>query len=105
MSKFTSKPATNFGVEVATRDAHGKPLYTNTGQLQKVKIQMTGKPQSPPYYQQKHPFEDLFKGMAIIPEERGLKSTSTTRPSAKISNVLLQPLIAAAAFSSTSRTS
>lgn len=71
-----AKPAVNFGVVVTARDADGKPLYTTSGQLQKVKIPMTGaefdgKPQ-PLYFPANHPLEGLFKGMAVILQERGL---------------------------------
>ncbi|KAJ7658886.1 hypothetical protein B0H17DRAFT_1213092 [Mycena rosella] len=76
MPKFTSSADKNFGVTVTARDADGQPIYTTSGRLKKIKIQMTGaefngQPQSL-YFPENHPLEGLFKGMAVILEARGL---------------------------------
>ncbi|KAJ7806453.1 hypothetical protein B0H13DRAFT_1669786 [Mycena leptocephala] len=92
-----SKPATNFGVMVNDRDANGNPSYTTDGKLKKVKIPMTGgefngQPQSL-YFPKNHELEDIFKGMAIILQERGLGDPAKKNNNATASNVhlLLQP--------------
>ncbi|KAJ7099117.1 hypothetical protein C8R44DRAFT_888573 [Mycena epipterygia] len=108
MPKFTSSADTNFGVAVNARDANGKPIYTTSGKLKKVKIQMTGAefngtPQ-PLYFPENHPLEGLFKGMAVILEERGLGHE--TQKLAECPGFKCAPpaLAAAVAFSSTSLT-
>jgi hypothetical protein len=57
-------------------------LY-NGRKIEKIKINMTGaefngQPQSL-YFPEQHPIEGLFKGMAIILEERGLVAESKNR--------------------------
>jgi hypothetical protein len=42
MPKSTSKPETNWMVEVNALDANGKPIYTPDGKILKTKIQMHG---------------------------------------------------------------
>jgi hypothetical protein len=77
MPKFTSKPESNWLVEVNAIDANGKAIYTPDGKILKTKIQMQdatfadGTKQSL-YFPAGHEKEGLFKGMAVILQERGL---------------------------------
>ncbi|KAJ3806901.1 hypothetical protein F5876DRAFT_90847 [Lentinula aff. lateritia] len=80
MTKFPSL----FGVEVTAKGSDEKTLYSSSGKPQKKKIPMSGgqlpdgTPQSfyfPPGYAQ----EGMFKGMAIILEERGYGDWSMIR--------------------------
>ena len=81
MPKFTSKPESNWLIEVNAVDANGKPIYTPDGKLLKTKIQMQdatfadGTKQSL-YFPPGHKKEGLFKGMEVILKERGLISES-----------------------------
>ncbi len=77
MPKGTSKLGTNWGVEISKRDSvTGKIIHKPDGKPEKVKIRMRdaqfedGTPQSL-YYPPGHEREGVFKGMAIILEERG----------------------------------
>ena len=77
MPKFTSKPESNWLVEVNAIDANGKVIYTPDGKILKTKIQMQdatfadGTKQSL-YFPRGHEKEGLFKGMAVILQERSL---------------------------------
>ena len=70
MPKFTSKPESNWLVEVNAVDANGKVIYTPDGKILKTKIQMQdatfadGTKQSL-YFPAGHEKEGLFKGMAV----------------------------------------
>jgi len=76
MPKFTPKEGTNWGVEVTERDAAGKPIFGSDGKQKKIKVRMgsgyfrDGTPQDF-YFPQGHPRAGVFKGMAVILEERG----------------------------------
>ncbi|RDX52070.1 hypothetical protein OH76DRAFT_1346002 [Lentinus brumalis] len=80
MSKFPTHPDKPlFGVETNVHGPDGKLLYSSDGKLLKKKIRMgsthlpdSGLPQSL-YFEEGHPREGVFKGMAIILEERGYK--------------------------------
>jgi hypothetical protein len=77
MPKFTSKPESNWLVEVNGVDASGKAIYAPNGKILKTKIQMqdttfaNGTKQSL-YFPLGHEKECLFKGMAVILQEHGL---------------------------------
>jgi hypothetical protein len=81
MPKLTSKSGTNWMVEVNALDTNGKPIYTPDGKILKTKIQMhgtkfaDGTPQSL-YYLAGHKKAGLFKGMAVILQERRLVEES-----------------------------
>ena len=87
MPKKTSSPEKNWGVEVTDRDANGKPIYRSDDKPLKKKINMQdgrfadGSPQ--PLYFESGPHAGLFKGMAIILEERGLMAESKLRAECK----------------------
>ncbi|KDQ07621.1 hypothetical protein BOTBODRAFT_119805 [Botryobasidium botryosum FD-172 SS1] len=74
----------NWGVEVNVVGADGKPVYKPDGSLLKQKVKMgKGKladdtPQSF-YYPDGHEFAGVFKGMAVILEERGYADTKKLR--------------------------
>jgi len=76
MPKFTPKPGKNWGVETHVVGVDGKPVYGVDGKLLKQKVLMTdgtfadGSPQEF-YFSTGHAREGVFKGMAIILEERG----------------------------------
>ena len=81
MPKFTSKPESNWLVEVNAQDANGKPIYTPDGKLLKAKIQMDDATlpdgtNQPLYFPPGHEKAGLFKGMEIILQERGLHAES-----------------------------
>ncbi len=85
MSKNIPKEGTNWGIEVTKRDlATGKIVYKTDGSPEKIKIRMRdtmladGTVQSL-YFSEGHPRAGLFKGMAIILQERGLGDMSKTR--------------------------
>ncbi|KAJ7087942.1 hypothetical protein B0H15DRAFT_922898 [Mycena belliarum] len=66
----------NFMVTVNDRDADGRLIYTASGVLQKTQVRMhgaefDGKPQDL-YFPEDHEYAGIFKGMAVILEERGL---------------------------------
>ena len=76
MPKSTSKPGHNFGVEVNVTGEDGKLVYGPDGKVIKVKVPMSngtlpdGREQSF-YFPEGHEHAGMFKGMAIILEERG----------------------------------
>jgi hypothetical protein len=77
MSKFPTKPNKPFfGVLANVVDEHGKPVYSPDGKLLKNKVPMAdaqfadGTPQSL-YFPEGHEKAGIFKGMAVILEERG----------------------------------
>ncbi|PPQ68183.1 hypothetical protein CVT24_005070, partial [Panaeolus cyanescens] len=78
MPKFTPPLNSNWLVEVTQRDPEtGKIVYQPDGKPSKIKIPMAdttlpdGTPQSL-YFPPGHPRQGVFKGMAVILEERGL---------------------------------
>jgi hypothetical protein len=85
MPKNIPNPGKNWGVEVSKRDPiTGKPVYRPDRSIEKVKILMcdgrleNGKPQ-PLYFPMDHQDKKLrgvFKGMAVILEERGFGNMS-----------------------------
>lgn len=83
MPKGTSKPGANWGVETPVRDSHGKPLYHSNRKIMKMKVHMKdgqlpdGSQQS--LYFQSGESKGLFKGMAVILEERGLTEEAKLR--------------------------
>ncbi|KIK78536.1 hypothetical protein PAXRUDRAFT_16820 [Paxillus rubicundulus Ve08.2h10] len=84
MPKHPSKEGTNWGIEVTAKDAAGKIVYGTDGKPSKVKVRMgdgtlkDGSPQSI-YFPDGHPRAGIFKGMAIILEERGYCDMSRVR--------------------------
>ena len=88
MPKKTSKPGSNWGVEVTTKDTEGKAVYGSDGKVLKEKINMAdttlldGRKQSL-YFEDGHPQAGLFKGMAVILEERGLVEESKLQAECK----------------------
>lgn len=81
MLKFTSKPESNWLVEVNAADANKKPIYAPDVKILKTKIQMEdatfadGTKQSL-YFPQGHEKGGLFKGMEVILKEHGLIAES-----------------------------
>ena len=92
MPKGTPKPGKNWGIEVSKRDPiTGKAVYCTDGSVEKTKILMqdgrfeNGEPQ-PLYFPMDHPDKKLrgvFKGMAVILEERGFGDMSKVRAECK----------------------
>jgi hypothetical protein len=84
MPKRTSTPEKNWGVEVNGRRENGQPVYGPDGKILKHKIQMVdatfadGTKQSL-YFEGSHEKAGLFKGMAVILEERGLMKEAQLR--------------------------
>ena len=81
MPKFTSKPESNWLVEVNALDANGRPIYAPNGRILKTKIQMgdatlTDGTKQSLYFLWGHVKEGLFKGMQVILQERGLMTES-----------------------------
>ena len=77
MPKFTSKPESNWLVEVNAVDANGKVIYTPDGKILKIKIQMqdatfADRTKQSLYFPTGHEKESLFKGMAVILQECSL---------------------------------
>jgi hypothetical protein len=77
MLKFTSKPESNWLVEVNVRDANGKAVYAPDGKILKRKVQMEDEifpdgTKQTLYFEPGHPKAGLFKGMAVILQEHGL---------------------------------
>jgi len=74
----------NWGVEVNVVDGDGKPVYGTSGAILKKKVPMgdakfhDGRPQSL-YYPAGHERAGVFKGMAVILEERGFKDAKKIR--------------------------
>jgi hypothetical protein len=88
MPKGTSKPGTNWGVEAKKHDpVTGKVIYKD-GKPEKFKIRMgdarfaDGTPQ-PLYFPEGHERAGVFKGMAVILEERGFKDARNLRAECK----------------------
>ena len=81
MPKKTSSPKKNWGVEITDHDANGKLIYGSDGKPLKKKINMQdgrftdGSPQ-PLYFGPDHPRAGIFKGMAVILQERGFTEES-----------------------------
>ena len=85
MPKNTPKPGKNWGIEVSKRDpVTGKLVYRPDRSVDKIKILMhdgrfeNGQPQ-PLYFPMDHAdknFRGIFKGMAVILEERGFNEMS-----------------------------
>ena len=71
MPKSTSKPESNWQVEVTVRGENGKAVYGPDGKVLKTKIGMKdatfadGMPQSL-YFKPDHPKAGLLKGMEVI---------------------------------------
>ena len=89
MPKNIPKEGTNWGIEVTKRDpTTGKPICKPDGSSEKIKIRMkdgqlpSGEPQSF-YFPEGHPWPGVFKGMALILEERGFGDMSKTRAECK----------------------
>jgi hypothetical protein len=88
MPKFTPKLGKNWGVETNVICEDGKPVYGADGKLQKKKVQMTdgtfadGSSQAL-YFPEGHPQEGIFKGMAVILEERGFADASKLKAQCK----------------------
>jgi hypothetical protein len=85
MPKNIPKEGTNWGVEVTKRDSTtGKIIYRADGSPEKIKIRMRdttlpdGTLQSL-YFPEGHPRAGVFKGMAVILQERGLGDMSKVR--------------------------
>jgi transposase len=76
MPKFTPKEGSNWGIEVSKRGIDGKIEYGSDGKPLKVKIKMghgyfTNGTHQDFYYPEDHPRAGVFKGMAVILQERG----------------------------------
>ena len=88
MPKFTPKPGKNWGVETNVIGADGKPVYGADGKLLKQKVPMAngtfadGSPQEF-YFPTGHVREGVFKGMAVILEERGFVDAPKLRAQCK----------------------
>jgi hypothetical protein len=88
MPKFIPKEGKNWGVETNVLGADGKPTYSPDGKILKMKVQMTngiladGSSQCF-YFPHGHPRAGVFKGMAVILEERGFSKASDLRAQCK----------------------
>ncbi|KIL55567.1 hypothetical protein M378DRAFT_188659 [Amanita muscaria Koide BX008] len=88
MPKFTLKPGTNWGIEVLKHDGAGNLVRNADGSFAKEKIQMSdtvlldGTVQSL-YYPAGHERAGVFKGMAVILEERGYTNAHKLRAECK----------------------
>jgi hypothetical protein len=88
MPKFIPKEGKNWGVETNVLGADGKPTYGPDGKILKTKVQMTngilgdGSRQCF-YFPHGHPRAGVFKGMAVILEERGFSRASNLRAQCK----------------------
>jgi len=85
---------TNWGVEVNVWNENGKPVYGSDGKILKTKIQMEDATfadgtKQVLYFEPEHPKAGLFKGMAVILEERGLINKS--KPHAQCKNFKCLP--------------
>lgn len=83
MPKDTPKEGSNWGVETTVIGENGKPVYQPDGALLKTKVRMAdgiykGQPQEF-YYLEGHVREGVFKGMAVICEERGFEGCTGTK--------------------------
>ena len=89
MPKNIPRPGTNWGIEVTSCDpVTGKPICNSDGTHQKIKIQMKGAyfadgTTQDLYFPQDHPCPGVFKGMAIILQERGFGDLTKTRAECK----------------------
>ena len=75
MPKLTPKEGSNWGIEVTKHDKNGKIIYNANGKPAKIKICMAdtwvnGQRQIL-YFEEGHPHAGVFKGMAVILQERG----------------------------------
>ena len=82
--KGTSAADKNWGVEVARTASDGSLVYDATGKVEKVKIKMGNAKLpdgtlQPLYFPDGHIHAGLFKGMAVILQERGLHEESRLR--------------------------
>lgn len=82
MPKNIPKEGTNWGIEVTKRDpTTGKPVCKPDSTHEKIKIcikdgqMQNGQPQTL-YFPEGHPHAGIFKGMAVILQERGLSDMS-----------------------------
>jgi len=87
MPKHVPKEGKNWGVEVNQIGTNGKPVYAANGKICKKKVQMSvgtfdGRVQ-PLYFPQNHPCAGVFKGMAVILEERGFTDASNLKVQCK----------------------
>ena len=88
MPKNIPKPGTNWGIEVSKRDVDGNLEYNTDGSIKKHKIQMQdsvltdGTVQSL-YFPDGHERAGVFKGMAVILEERGFVDARKLRAECK----------------------
>ena len=89
MPKNIPKPGTNWGIGVTKHNlTMGKPICKPDGTFKKIKICMkdghlpSGAPQSF-YFPEGHPQPGIFKGMALILEERGFGNMSKMRAECK----------------------
>jgi hypothetical protein len=88
MPKGIPRNRTNWGVEVTARNSVGKIIYGADGKPSKTKIRMAngtlqdGSAQ-PLYFPKGHACEGVFKGMAVILEERGYGDMSKVRAECK----------------------
>lgn len=84
MPKNTPKPGTNWGVEITVKDDSGNIIYGSDGKPKKKKVRMgpgifkDGTLQDF-YFPPGHPRKGVFKGMAVILEERGYKNPRSLR--------------------------
>ena len=87
MPKFTPKEGCNWGIEVTRRDANGNTIHGPDGKPLKTKVRMgdtwyNGRRQSL-YFEEGHPRVGVFKGMAIILQERGYTNAFGLRAECK----------------------
>lgn len=88
MPKFTPKIGTNWGIEVNARDEQGNIRHGEDGKPLRTKIPMgnakfrDGRPQEL-YFPAGHERAGVFKGMAVILEERGYGNMSKVRAECK----------------------
>jgi transposase len=88
MPKNIPKPGTNWGVEVSKRDAVGNLEYNTDGSIKKHKIQMrdsvlVGGAVQSLYFPENHERAGVFKGMAVILQERGFTNARKLRAECK----------------------
>ena len=88
MPKFTPPPGKNWGVSVTERDSNGNIIHNNAGKPNKVIQRMSNAqlPNGDPqllYFPEGHPRAGVFKGMAIMLEERGLFEESKLKTECK----------------------
>ncbi len=83
------KPGTNWGVETTKRDPiTGKIEYKSDGSPMKIKVRMadacfTNGTAQPLYFPEVHECAGVFKGMAVILQERGFRDMSKVRAECK----------------------